>query len=229
LSFMNANELPQAQQTGSGLTGQIIETSLYYRRAVGGLTLSARGGIGVVFFADQRTFIYDGTKLAAKGTWDALLYDGHVSVAYEHRVLGNFYARPELAMDYLGLNEEGYAENGGGQGFDLTVASRNSNRLTTTAGLTLGREWGKDAWLRSELTFGYMDVAYGNVGETVASFTGGGAPFGVSPDNTQGGWAIVGFSLKAGSASSYFALEGHVEYRRGEQIYDLGLAGRSIF
>jgi hypothetical protein len=226
---MNANELPAAQQTGSGLTGQIIEASLYYRRAVGGLTLSARGGIGVVFFADQRTFIYDGTKLTAKGNWDALLYDGHVSLAYEHRLLGNFYARPELAMDYLGLNEEGYAENGGGAGYDLTIAARNSNRVTATAGLTLGRAWGKDAWLRSEMTFGYMDVAYGNIGDTVASFTGGGAPFGVSPDGTQGGWAIVGFSLKAGSASSYFALEGHFEYRRGEQIYDLGLAGRSIF
>jgi hypothetical protein len=229
LSFMNADELPAAQQTGSGLNGQIIEASLYYRRAVAGLTLSARGGIGVVFFADQRTFVEGGSKLAAKGNWDALLYDGHVSLAYEHRVLGNFYARPELAMDYLGLNEEGYSESGGGPGFDLTVASRNSNRLTTTAGLTLGREWGKDAWLRSEINFGYMDVAYGGIGDTVASFTGGGAPFGVSPDSTQGGWAVVGFALKAGSASSYFALEGHFEFRHGEQIYDLGLAGRSIF
>jgi hypothetical protein len=63
----------------------------------------------------------------------------------------------------------------------------------------------------------------------VASFTGGGAPFGLSPDGTQGGWAVVGFALKAGSASSYFALEGHFEFRHGEQIYDLGLAGRSIF
>jgi hypothetical protein len=228
LSFMNANELPAAQETGSGLNGQIIEASLYYRRAVGGLTLSARGGIGVVFFSDQRTFIDGGSKLAAKGNWDALLYDGHVSLAYEHRVLGNFYARPELAMDYLGLNEEGYSESGGGAGYDLTIAARNSNRLTTTAGLTLGREWGKDAWLRSEMNFGYMDVAYGNIGDTVANFTGG-APFGLSPDGTQGGWAVVGFALKAGSASSYFALEGHFEFRHGEQIYDLGLAGRSIF
>jgi hypothetical protein len=228
LSFMSANELPAAQQTGSGLNGQIIEASLYYRRAVGGLTLSARGGIGVVFFTDQRTFIDGGSKLAAKGTWDALLYDGHVSVAYEHRVLGNFYARPELAMDYLGLNEEGYSESGGGSSYDLTLAARNSNRLTTTAGLTLGHEWGKDAWLRSEMTLGYMDVVYGNIGDTVANFTGG-APFSMSPDGTHGGWAVVGLSLKAGSASSYFALEGHFEYRHGEQIYDLGLAGRSIF
>jgi len=229
LSFMNANELPAAQQTGTGLNGQIIEASLYYRRAVGGLTLSARGGIGVVLFTDQRTLVNNGTKLAANGKWDALLYDGHVSVAYEHRVLGNFYARPELAMDYLGLNEEGYSETGGGAGYDLTVASRNSNRLTTTASVTLGREWGKDAWLRSEMNFGYMDVAYGAIGDTVASFSGGGAPFGLSPDGTQGGWAVVGFALKAGSASSYFALEGHFEFRHGEQIYDLGLAGRSIF
>jgi hypothetical protein len=229
LTFLSANELPQAAQAGSGLNAQVLEASLYYRRAVGGLTLSARGGVGGVFFNDQRTFINNSTSLLAHAAWDALLLDGHISVAYEHRVLGDFYARPELAMDYLGLDEAGYSEAGGGPGFDLAVASRNSHRLSGRAQLTLGHEWGKDAWLRSELTFGYIDVLSGNVGTTVADFIGGGAPFRLSPDGSQGGWGVVGFSLKAGSASSYFALEGNMEYRAGEQIYDLGIAGRSIF
>ena len=228
VSFMNGNEVAQGALSGSGLTAQIIEASLYYRRAVGGLTLSARGGVGAAFFNDQRSFINNATSLAARSTWDGLLYDGHVSVAYEHRFLGDFYARPELAMDYLGLDEGGYSERGGGPGFDLTVAKRNSNRLTGTAELTLGREWGKEAWLRSELTFGYIDVVSGNLGDTVANFAGG-APFSLSPDSTTGGWAVAGFSIKAGSASSYFALEGDVDYRRGEQIYDIRIAGRSIF
>jgi hypothetical protein len=229
LSFISANELPQAAQIGSGLNGQIIEGSLYYRRAVGGFTLSARGGVGVVFFNNQRSFINNGASLTAHSAWDALLYDGHVSLAYEHRILGDFYARPELAMDYLGLNEQGYSETGGGQGFDIAVAGRNSHRVTGKAELTLGHVWGKDAWLRSELTFGYIDVLSGNVGTTVANFIGGGSPFSLSPDDTQGGWGVIGFSLKAGSPSSYFALEGNMEFRAGEQIYDLGLAGRSIF
>ena len=228
LSFMSANELPQAAQVGSGLNGQIVEASLYYRRAVGDLTFSARGGVGAIFFSDQRAFINNATNLLAHSAWDALLYEGHVSVAYEHRILGDFYARPELAMDYLGLNEAGYSESGGGPGFDLSVAGRNSNRMTGTAELTLGREWGKDAWLRSEITFGYIDVISGNVGDTVANFAGGN-PFSLSPDGTQGGWAVAGFSFKAGSASSYFALEGDIDYRAGEQIYDIRIAGRSIF
>jgi hypothetical protein len=126
------------------------------------------------------------------------------------------------------MHTGGYAETGGGPGFDLTVDSQNDSRLTGTAELALGRSWGQEAWLQSELRFGIQEVLEDGMGDTVAAFDGG-SPFSLTPDNYSGGWATVGFSIRAGSPSSYFALEGDGDFRNGEQIYNIRIAGRTIF
>jgi hypothetical protein len=66
------------------------------------------------------------------------------------------------------------------------------------------------------------------MGDTTAAFDGG-SLFSMTPDDDSGGWATIGFSLRAGSPSSYFALEGDGDFRNGEQRYDVRIAGRTIF
>jgi hypothetical protein len=226
-SYLNDTETANAAQLGSGVVGNLIEASLYYRRSIGGLTVSARGGIGGAFFSSDRLFLASGTTLSAKANYDGIFYEGHVGVAYEQR-LGHFYIRPELSADYLDLHTGGYDETGGGPGFDLDVASQNDSRLTGSAIVAVGRYWGQEAWLQSELRFGIREVLEGSVGDTDANFNGG-SIFSVTPDNEDGSWATVGFSIRAGSPNSYFALEGDGDFRNGEQRYDLRIAGRSIF
>ena len=75
---------------------------------------------------------------------------------------------------------------------------------------------------------GYREVFAGDVGDTVANFTGG-SVFSLAPDDQKGGWATVGLSLKGGSQYSYIALEGDADFRSGERVYDIRIAGRSIF
>ena len=91
-----------------------------------------------------------------------------------------------------------------------------------------GRQWGRTSWLRSEVRVGYREVIDGTVGDTTASFAGG-TPFTMLGDPDKGGWATVGFSLKTGSQFSYLALEGDADVRKGQQRYDLRVAGRSVF
>jgi hypothetical protein len=228
LSYINDDEVTSVSQVGSGLMANLVEASLYYRRSIGGFTVSARGGLGAAFFTGDRVFLASGTTLNAKSNFDGYFYDGHFGVAYEQK-LGHFYVRPELSADYLDLYEGAYTETGGGQGFDLAVASQNDSRLTGSAIIAVGRNWGQQAWLQSEFRFGVREVLEGGVGDTDASFVGGGSVFSVTPDNDEGGWATVGFSLRAGSPNSYFALEGDMDFRNGEQRYDVRIAGRSIF
>jgi hypothetical protein len=227
LGYMNDGEVPTAAQLGSGVVGNLVEASLYYRRSIGGFTVSARGGFGGAFFSSDRLFLASGTTLAARANFDGYFYDGHVAVSYQQKI-GHFYVRPELSADYLDMYTEGYSETGGGPGFDLSVGSQNDSRLTGSAILAVGRAWGQQAWFQSELRFGIKEVLEGTVGDTEASFSGG-SPFELTPDNDDGGWATVGFSLRAGSPNSYFALEGDADFRNGEQRYDLRIAGRSIF
>ncbi|HSZ52168.1 MAG TPA: autotransporter outer membrane beta-barrel domain-containing protein [Caulobacteraceae bacterium] len=228
LAYYNDNEVPTAQQSGSGVVANIVEASLYYRRSIGGFTFDARGAFGGAFFDSNRTFLAPNTTLNAHANYDGYYYVGHAGVSYQQGI-GRFYVRPELMADYLDLHTGAYAEEGGGQGFDLTVASQNDSRLTGTAELALGRSWGQDAWVQSEFRFGVREVLVNGMGDTVAAFSGGGSPFFMTPDDYSGSWATVGFAIRAGSATSYFALEGDGDFRNGEQIYDIRIAGRTIF
>lgn len=236
LAYYNADELSRAEAIGSGTTESAVEAGAYYRRSLGKLTFAGRAAVGYAWYSDNRILVLSatsanglvtGTEIAAHSNWGGLFYDGHVAITYEEK-LGRFYARPELSADYLGVNEGAYSESGGGGGYDLTVASRVSTRASGQAILVVGRQWGQSAWLRTEIRGGYREVFAGQIGDTVASFSGG-SPFSLAPDSDKGGWFTAGFSIKGGSQFSYLALEGDIDLRGGEQRYDLRIAGRSMF
>ena len=235
LAYFNANELDHASQIGTGVVASMLEAGAYYRRTAGRFTMSARVGAGYSWFADHRVFVASttvnntttGTELRAGSTWGGLFFDGHFGASYE-QPFGRFYARPEVSADFLELNEGSHTDTGGGNAFDLIVASRNSNRLSGQALMVVGREWGQGAWLRTELRGGYREILAGQIGDTTANFTGG-SSFTLSPENDKGGWLTAGFSIKGGSQYSYLALEGDADFRSNEQRFDLRVAGRSIF
>lgn len=241
LAYYNADELSDADRIGSGLTASIVEAGAYYRRQAGHLTLSGRVGVGYAWFNNNRVFAYispglatnansaTGSEFQAHSSWGALMYDAHFAAAYEVSFSRKYYARPEISADFLEVDEGSHADTGGGPGFDLTVASRHSNRLSGQALMVLGRQWGgSGSWLRTELRGGYREIFAGTMGDTVANFDGG-SPFSLAAENDRGGWFTAGFSIKGGSLYSYLALEGDMDFRGGERRYDLRIAGRSIF
>jgi hypothetical protein len=236
LAYLNANELSDASRIGPGVVASVVEAGAYYRRSLGPLTVGARVGVGYGWFAGTRVFATNttvdnsttGTEIQAHSNWGALLYDAHASAAYEQS-LGRFYARPELSVDFLELDEGSHSESGpGGAGFNLSVASRDSRRLSGEGLLVVGRQWGQATWLHAELRGGYREVFAGQIGDTTASFSGGN-PFTLSPDDTKGGWTEFGFSIKGGTEFSYLALEGDADFRKGERRYNVRVAGKSIF
>ena len=227
LSYMNAEESVAGAQVGSSVVASVVEGSVYYRRAVGGLRIAARAGGGYAFFSGRRKFVATGAADIANSSWGGLFFDGNALLAYEQR-FGRLYARPELSADYFRLDEGAHTETGGGNGFDLAIAGRNSSRLSGQAVVVLGAQWGTANWLRTEIHGGYREVLSGSIGDTVASFAGG-DPFTMAPDKSTGGWATFGLSIKAGSQYSYLALEGDAELRAGERQYNVRIAGRSMF
>ena len=239
LAYFNADDQLAADLIGTGVTASMVEAGGYYRRSIGRFSFGARAAVGYSWFANTRVFATitpgtgtnsnsaTGTELQAHSNWGGVFYDGHLQAVYE-QPLGRFYARPEISADFLELNEGSHGDTGGGNAFDLNVASRNSNRVSGQAIMVLGRQWGQAAWFRTEVRGGYREILAGTVGDTVASFSGGN-PFTLAPENDRGGWLTAGFSLKGGSEYSYLALEGDVDLRAGEQRYDLRIAGRSIF
>ena len=219
------------QGTFSPVTGNIVtdvaEVGAYYRRAWGNLRISLRGGGGYAWFHENREFITTGVSETSNGAWNGYFADAHVGAAYEFHI-GRFYLRPEVSADYVDLNENAHAYTGAGPGFDLTIDRRNSDRMTGAALLTVGTQYGHDAWFRPELYGGYRQVFFGNIASTTAAFTGGN-PFTLSPGDVNGGWLVAGFSLKAGTPLSYVAISGEADIKNNEQSYNVYLSGRAMF
>jgi hypothetical protein len=219
------------QGTAAPVTGNIVtnltEVGAYYRRAWGNLHLSLRGAGGYAWFNEHRDFTTTGVSEISTGNWNGFFADAHAGAAYEFHV-GRFYLRPELSADYLNLSEDGHSDTGAGPGFDLTIDRRNSDRMTGAALLTVGTQYGHDAWFRPEIFGGYREVFFGNIANTTAAFTGGN-PFTLSPGDVNGGWLVAGFSLKAGTPLSYVAIQGEADIKNNEQQYDVYLSGRALF
>jgi hypothetical protein len=228
LSYFNAQETDSQAPVDSQVVADFAELGAYYRFGLGPLTFDARGAGGYGWFSGLRRFVATEVEDSATSNWGGAFVDGHIGVAYEQKVVGRYYLRPELSADYLHLAEDAHNETGGGPGFDLDIASRASTQASAQAILVLGAQYGTTSWLRPEFRFGYREVFAGQVGDTVANFEGGN-PFALAADPITGGWATIGFSIKAGTPYSYIALEGDLDYRPGQERYDIRIAGRSAF
>ncbi|MDB5433298.1 MAG: autotransporter [Caulobacter sp.] len=238
MSYVSAEERGSSAQVGEETSASLFEGGAYWRGYQGNLTYSVRGSVGYVRLDSDRKFIYvadpngDGTpdtviNRTASSNWAGYTVSAGGDIAYEAR-MGRFYARPSVGMDYLYFSEAAHDEEGGGAGFDLSLASRKSSRLDAEAILAIGAEFGRDSWWRPEMRIGYRQRIAGTLGDTVANFAGG-TPFTSSTSNDRNGAIVVGFSLKAGTPMSYLALEGDSELSSEEMRYLIRLVGRVMF
>ena len=136
--------------------------------------------------------------------------------------------RPLVGVDYFYLSEGERDEDGGGDGFDLTVDERSSSRLSASAEVAFGAEFGRDFWWRPEVKLGFRQILAGEVGDTTARFNGG-SPFTLVAMDAGDSAAVVGLALRAGTPMSYLAAELEMERVKNEQRYKALLSGRVMF
>jgi len=235
LAYLSAEEEDEAAKVGEQTSGSLVELGAYWRQAAGSWLFSVRGGAGYAFFDGTRRFIsvpqdpFTASLVrTAESEWNGFTAAASASVAYEARLGGRYYLRPLLGVDYFYLKEDGREESGGGEGFDLVIEDRASDRLSGTAEIALGAEFGREVWWRPEVKVGYRHAFAGQVGNTVAAFAGG-APFTLVAADPGEGAAVVGLALRAGTPMSYVALEAEMERVKNEQRYKAQLSGRVMF
>jgi outer membrane autotransporter protein len=227
LAYLNIEDEGAATEVGGQLLADMIEGGAYYRRAWRGLGLSLRAAAGYAWFSDRNEFLTTGVSEVANSHWNGAFADTHAGASYEIH-MRRFYLRPEISLDYLYLSENAHNFGSGSQVVNVSIGRRTDSRLTAAAIVTLGRQYGQNAWFRPEVYAGYRDVLEANIGDTVAAFSGG-LPFTLDPGDTKGGWVTAGFALKAGTELSYVALEGDADFRNNEQRFDFLFAGRAMF
>jgi outer membrane autotransporter protein len=229
LAFVAAEEKDDIAQIGEETSVSLLEAGVYRRWQMGGLSFNLRGSVGYAWLDGDRVFIDPDTSLVieADSEWGGYTAGASASVNYEAR-FGRFYLRPSASLDYLAFNEGERVEGGGSDAFDQTVQERRSSRLSAGADLAFGATFGRTVWWRPEMRLGYRQTLAGSVGDTVFRFSGG--QWVTLPASEAGdGSAVLGFSIRTGSPTSYIAVEAEYEAAEDEDRYNLMLAGRVIF
>ena len=197
------------------------EGGLYWRDSIGPFHAWARGTFGTINFDSKRNF--SGSSQAgtvtrqSEGQWNGRVYSGSGGLSYEAHA-GRLSIRPNASIEYYKLNEDGYTESGGGDGFDLTVGSRKSDEAAANAMLALGYDIDRadadsEGWFRVELEGGRRQILSGSIGDTVASF-GTGTAFTLSADQRESGWR-GGLRVLGGGSMLNFGAELNAEQQQG--------------
>jgi hypothetical protein len=237
LAYASIEEHDIAAKVGEQTTGNFVQLGAYWRRAIGGWRMNLGGGGGYGWYDGDRTFNSgdlngDGvTDVQRKNSakWNGYTFNAFAGTAYEAKFAGRYFVRPEASLDYLYLSEGQRKESGGGDGFDQIVHKRKSSSLTGDVGVVFGGDYGRDLWWRPEVRVGYRQLLAGDLGDTVAEFTGGGTPFTLAAINDKDGAVTLGFALRAGTPMSYLALEANAEAAKKQKRYNLKLTGRAMF
>ena len=202
-----------------------FELAGYWRGRWGALRAHARASAAIVNFDGRRLFegadaAGDRVTRTTRGSWNGALYSAAAGLSYERR-FGRLTLRPAAAIDYYRLSEDGYAEAGGGESFDLTVEERTSDELAAAGTVTVGYDFGsldgEGTWFRTEIEGGRRQIVGGDLGATTARFADG-DPFTLLPEGRGDGWTG---SLRAvgGNGGTQIGAEVHAEEQNGRAAF----------
>ena len=165
------------------------ELAAHWRGQWGPLQAFARLSAAMINFDGSRHFDNGDVTRTAYGKWDGQLYSATAGASYQKQI-GRFSLRPAVGIDYYRLKEDGYAETGGGDAFNLTVLGRTSDETTVNGTMTAGYDFGsmdqENGWVRLELEGGRRQIIGGGLGDTTAYFKDGDEFTLVSEDRTSG-------------------------------------------
>ncbi|WP_331039029.1 autotransporter outer membrane beta-barrel domain-containing protein [Allosphingosinicella sp.] len=222
-----------------GSTNNEVQTTQYelggyWRGSWNALNAFARASAAYIAFDSSRSISgstgSEQVEREAEGNWNGTLWSAGAGISYELRA-GRISLRPTAVLDYYSLSEDGYAEKGGGKGFDLTVDGRKSSELAASMSASLGFDFlganPDGRFFRVELEGGRREILSGSLGSTTARYEGGN-DFTLEPGKRISGWTG---KLRAMGGDPTFRLGGQIgaEEQEGRAAIDARLTLNSTF
>lgn len=192
------------------LSASLLELGVYWRAQGQYWTTWARAAAGYASFESERRLVGAGLNLRNEGKWNGVSLTAAGGASYE-RNFGRFNIRPEVYAEYFALNEDGYTETGGGDGFDLQLDDRKGHMFSATAAINIGMAMGDNSWLRPELRVGWRQNISVDPGQTIGRFASGGPDFILDPASVEGGGPLVGFRINVGNELGMLSISGDAE------------------
>lgn len=216
-----ASEVEEPGRPEGELSMWFGQANAYYATAVGPIDLDFIAGLGAGKMQSRR-FVEIGNPVAfsALAEADWMAYEGHgaIRASVPLAISETFTITPQAALTYVGINEEGYEEEGGGAAIDYRVDSVFSQRLWADVGVELSANWqlGSRTVLSPRIYGGYRANTLDAESERTVAFVSGGAPFTLTDEGVGDGGPLVGIGFDATNGYSTFSLGYEGEF--GDQI-----------
>ncbi|MCC5980363.1 MAG: autotransporter domain-containing protein [Oceanicaulis sp.] len=202
-----ASTIEQVGLPHEPMTALMGQFSAYAAADLGTVDASISASIGIDRFETNRLISignFGGNTTASWSGW-------HYSIAAQAGrdfEMGNWVVRPELALTWLSINEDGFNEIAQGstpEELALFVDSRTTSALTGGATLTAGRMFRRaGSWWLPYARVGYRGDFSGNSTTTTARFGENGTPFTLRASEMPSAGLLAGFGLSAGSEYTTF-------------------------
>ena len=192
------------------LSANLLELGLYWRAQGQYWTTWARAAAGYASFESERRLVGGGLNLRNEASWNGVTLAAAGGASYE-RNFGRFSIRPEVYAEYFSLSEDGYTEEGGGDGFDLEIDDREGHLFSATAAINVGMGMGANSWLRPELRLGWRQNISVDPGDTIGRFASGGPDFRLDSATVEGGGPILGFRMNVGNELGMLSISADAE------------------
>jgi len=210
----------------SAISGQL---GVYAGSQFGGTTVDFYAAAGYDSFEHNRRVLIGSYDVSPTASWSGYHIAGSARVGRDFTA-GNYYFRPSVSIDYLGLYEGSYTETGGGSGVDLYVDARDSRSFSGTALLTFGARYaGADSWWSPHVEAGFRNEFSNGETETEAQFVGYDDTFTLRSQQMPGTGFIFGFGIAAGSGYSVFSFDYDADLREDFIRHTARIVMRMVF
>lgn len=221
ISEVDGNDDPM-----SAVSGQI---GAYAASQFDGINVDFYGAAGYDSFEHNRRVIIGSFDASPTGSWNGYHLAASARVGRDF-IAGNYFFRPSVSIDYLGLYENAYTESGGGSGVDLVVSERDSASFSGTALMRFGARYtGSDSWWSPHIDAGFRNEFSGTDTQTEAHFVDYTDTFTLRSQQMPGTGFIFGFGVSAGSGYSVFSFDYDADMREDFIRHTARIVMRMVF
>ncbi|MEM7458314.1 MAG: autotransporter domain-containing protein, partial [Pseudomonadota bacterium] len=191
------------EKTGGNnpVTTSSFGIGLYAKESIGPMDFVVASQVSQVDFNSQREIEIDTLVYDQRADWGGTSAMTSASVSSQFEI-GQFYARPQLSIDYFMLDQDNYTETGDDR-LSLEIDAATTDRTSASAVLDIGARLpvgGRSpAFITPEFSIGYRGELSSSPYETVARFVSSEETFEILAQDSFSDAFLAGISLSTDS------------------------------
>ncbi|MAI90055.1 autotransporter domain-containing protein [Ponticaulis sp.] len=201
-AFMAFHSGDFEEKTGGNnpVTTTSVGAGVYAADSLGPVNLRVAGLLSRLSFVSHREIeTPSGESYETEGNWNGWSTTLSASASSEFD-LGPIFIHPQVSVDWLNMTQDAYEETGGGGVLNAAIGEAETDRLTASAILGIGKDFNfSGGSLRAEIEGGIRSRVSSTPLSTEVSYVGSEESFILSAEEDAGEAAVLGLSITGGN------------------------------